>query len=146
MDTPDLHPLALQRVQELLSANDSRRHLSAYGWVEGMPLVFARPDDQVEEVMGFVSIHGRAVVLALTPAEIDDMELWHVTVPSPIFARVPPLLPGTTVGQLCARRSEDKLMAFRVGFWAHSAMIHEIPLRARIDRVDADAPLTSHGP
>ncbi|MFB4414331.1 hypothetical protein, partial [Pantoea sp. ANP04] len=108
-------------------------------WVSGMPVVFAQGAEMVEDVMGFISIHGRAVLLVLTDAPNDELQLWHVTVPSPIFTRVPPLPSGTTLAELCIRHHNNRLMPFRVAFWAHSAAIHQIPLYVRSDNSDANA-------
>lgn len=104
-----------------------------YGWVEGMPVIFADLQDQVEEIMGFASVHGRAVLLAISIPECSEMRLWHLTIPSPIFDRVPPLPSGTTLGELCLKQPQNRLRPFRVSFWAHSAAIHEIPCFVRND-------------
>ncbi|MGV2852905.1 hypothetical protein ACNPON_16250 [Glutamicibacter sp. AGC13] len=143
MNTPELHTPATQRLNELLHYPITQRHLTAYGWVEGMPVVFAHRDELVEDVMGFVSVHGRAVLLALTNAQTDALQLWHVTIPSPLFTRVVPLPSGTTLAELCIRHSENRLMPFRVHFWAHSAALHQIPLYVSNDNHAADAQLSS---
>lgn len=143
MNTPELHTPATQRLNELLHCPITQRHLTAYGWVEGMPVVFAHRDELVEDVMGFVSVHGRAVLLVLTNAQTDALQLWHVTIPSPLFTRVVPLPSGTTLAELCIRNSENRLMPFRVHFWAHSAMLHQIPLYVSNDNHAADAHLSS---
>lgn len=143
MNTPELHTPAIQRLNELLHCPITQRHLTAYGWVEGMPVVFAHQDELVEDVMGFVSVHGRAVLLVLTNAQTDALQLWHVTIPSPLFTRVVPLPSGTTLAELCVRHSENRLMPFRVHFWAHSAMLHQIPLYVSNDNHAADAQLSS---
>jgi len=96
MNTPELRTRATQRVNGLLHSPEAKRHLATYGWVEGMPVVFAEPTDLAEEAMGLVSVHGRAVLLILTDPQTDDLQLWHITVPSPVFAKVPPLPPTTT--------------------------------------------------
>ena len=143
MNTPELHTPAIQRLNELLHCPITQRHLTAYGWVEGMPVVFAHRDELVEDVMGFVSVHGRAVLLVLTNAQTDALQLWHVTIPSPLFTRVVPLPSGTTLAELCIRHSENRLMPFRVHFWAHSAALHQIPLYVSNDNHAADAQLSS---
>lgn len=122
-----------QQLTQLLANEDAQRHLMTYGWVEGMPVIFANPQDQVEEIMGFASVHGRAVLLAIGTPKYNELELWHVTIPSPIFDRVPPLTPGTTLGELCIKQAQNRLRPFRVSFWSHSAAIHEIPCFVRND-------------
>lgn len=122
-----------QQLTQLLANEDAQRHLMTYGWVEGMPVIFAEPQDRVEEIMGFISVHGRAVLLAIGIPEYNELQLWHITIPSPIFDRVPPLAPGTTLGQLCSKQAQNRLKPFRVSFWAHSAAIHEIPCFVRND-------------
>ncbi|GGM01350.1 hypothetical protein JOF39_003684 [Glutamicibacter protophormiae] len=144
MNTPNLHTDTTQRVQELLQCPEARRHLTSYGWLEGMPVVFARPAERVDDVMGLVSVHGRAVLLALTDEAADDIQLWHITVPSPIFARVAPLPSEATVRELCVRHAGNRLTPFRVAFWAHSAAINEIPLHPRTDRNPTQNPSTSY--
>ncbi len=133
MDYPELRSHTSQRISELLSSPEARRHLASYGWTEGMPVVMADRAELLDDVMGFVSIHGRAVLLALGEAESDNLELWHITIPSPIFTRVAPLPPETTLGDLCVRNRQSRLSPFRVSFWAHSAAIHEVPCFIRTD-------------
>ena len=81
--------------------------------------------------MGFASVHGRAIFLAISIPEYNELHLWHVTIPSPIFDPVSPLPSGTTLGQLCNKRDQNRLRTFRVSLWAHSAAIHEIPCFVR---------------
>ncbi|MFR0638462.1 hypothetical protein ACPROK_08005 [Glutamicibacter soli] len=133
MEYPELRTYASQRVEELLSSPAAKRHLASYGWVEGMPVVLADPTERVDDVMGFVSIHGRAVLLALCDTDSEHLELWHITIPSPIFTRVEPLRPETTLAELCVRNDRSRLSPFRVSFWAHSAAIHEVPCFVRTD-------------
>lgn len=142
MNTPELHANAIQRFNELMQCPETRRHLIAYGWVEGMPAVFAHSAELVEDVMGFVSVHGRAVLLILTGTQSEELQLWHITVPSPIFAKVSPVPAGTTLAELCVRHSENRLTTFRVAFWAHSAAIHQIPLYVSSDNNATEHPLT----
>ena len=130
MNTPELQTPATQRIQELLGCPEARRHLSSYGWIEGMPVVFAHATERVEDIMGLVSVHGRAVLLVLSDDETENLQLWHITVPSPIFTRVEPTTPGMMIQELCTRHPESRIIPFRVAFWSHSAAIHEIPLRA----------------
>lgn len=122
-----------QQFAQLLANEDAQRHLMTYGWVEGMPVIFADPQDQIEEIMGFASVHGRAVLLAVGIQEYNELQLWHITIPSPIFDRVPPLPSGTILEHLCIRQAQNRLRPFRVPFWAHSAAIHEIPCFVRND-------------
>lgn len=131
MDIPDLRSRATERISELLGSADARRHLSSYGWTEGMPVVFAEPHELAEDVMGFISTQGRAVLLVLCGSEPDDLQIWHITVPSPIFPETPALAPETTMDELCRRNSQHRLTTFRVGFWSHSAAIHEVPFFVR---------------
>jgi hypothetical protein len=127
----NLRSNATRRITELLNSHAARRHLSTYGWTEGMPVVIAEPHELVEDVMGFISTQGRAVLLVLCGGEPDNLQIWHVTVPSPIFPEVPALPAESTMGDLCRRNSESRLATFRVGYWAHSAAIHEIPFSVR---------------
>lgn len=133
MDSTTHRIWATEQLTQLLANEDAQRHLTTYGWVEGMPVIFAGPQDQVGEIMGFASVHGRAVLLAIIAPGHNELQLWHVTIPSPIFDRVPSLPPGTTLRQLCIRQAQNRLMPFRVSFWAHSAAIHEIPCFVRND-------------
>ena len=134
MNMPELHMRAMQRIEKLLHCPEARTHLTAYGWMEGMPVVFAQRTDPVDEVMGFVSVHGRAVLMVLDDGPTDDLQLWHITVPSPLFPKVPHLPAGTIISELCSRQHTEKMMPFRVAFWSHSAAIHEIPCFVRSDR------------
>ncbi len=133
LDSTAQRAWATQQLARLLTNKDAIRHLMAYGWVEGMPVIFASPQDQVEEIMGLVSVHGRAVLLAVSIPEYNELQLWHITIPSPIFDHVPPVSPGTTLGQLCIKQAHRRLRPFRVSFWNHSAAIHEIPCFVRND-------------
>lgn len=133
MNTPEHQMRAMQHVERLLNCPEARTHLIAYGWTEGMPVVFVQRSDLVDEVMGFVSVHGRAALLVLDDGQADGLQLWHITVPSPLFPKVSPLPAGTTSSELCSRQCTEKLMPFRVAFWSHSAAIHEIPCFVRSD-------------
>ncbi|GAA3301857.1 hypothetical protein GCM10017709_14590 [Glutamicibacter nicotianae] len=133
MNMPERRTRAMQRVEELLHCPEARTLLTSYGWFEGTPVVFAQYADPVDEVMGFVSVHGRAVLMVVDDGQTDEPRLWHITVPSPLFPKVPPLPAGTTISELCSRRRTEKLMPFRVAFWSHSAAIHEIPCFVRSD-------------
>lgn len=136
MNTPELQTPATQRIQELLGCPEARRHLSSYGWIEGMPVVFAHATERVEDIMGLVSVHGRAVLLVLSNDQTKNLQLWHITVPSPIFTRMEPTTPGMTIQELCTRHPESRIIPFRVAYWSHSAAIHEIPLDPYTDRND----------
>ncbi|MGN0128474.1 hypothetical protein [Glutamicibacter soli] len=128
MNIPELHTPAAQRMQELFGCPEARRHLTSYGWMEGMPVVFAHACERVEDIMGLVSVHGRAVLLVRIDGQTNDLQLWHISVPSPIFTRVEPVSPESTIQDLCVRHPKSRLTPFRVAFWSHSAAIHEIPL------------------
>ncbi|WP_417367685.1 hypothetical protein [Glutamicibacter arilaitensis] len=140
MDHSNLRSNATRRITELLNSHEARRHLSTYGWTDGMPVVIAEPHELVEDVMGFISTQGRAVLLVLCGTEPDDLQIWHVTVPSPVFPEVPALAADSTVGDLCRRNSESRLTTFRVGYWAHSAAIHEIPFSIRTQSAPGTEP------
>ena len=134
MNMPERRIRAMQRVEELLHCPEARTLLTLYGWFEGTPVVFAQYADPVDEVMGFVSVHGRAVLMVVDDGQTDELQLWHITVPSPLFPKVPPLPAGTTISELCNMHRTEKLMPFRVAFWSHSAALHEIPCFVRNDR------------
>ncbi len=144
MDTSKIRVQVAQRVNDLLHSDAARRHLMTYGWVEGMPVVFASPTELVDDVMGLVGVHGRAVLLAVHSEHTDEFVLWHVTIPSPIFNRVPALGAATTLADLCVRSAKNRLIAFRVSFWTHSASIHEIPCFVSNDRNLAANPSLSN--
>lgn len=133
MHMPDRHQRAMQLVERLSHCPEARTHLAAYGWMEGMPVVLAQHDDPVDEVMGFVSVHGRAVLMVVAGGQTDELQLWHITVPSPLFPKVAHLPAGTAISELCSRQRTAKLMPFRVAFWSQSAAIHEIPCFVRND-------------
>lgn len=116
-----------QLVAELLGAREGRAHLSQFGWVQGMPIVMATAKERLIDVMGLASVHGRAVLIAMAQENNRELNLMHVSIPNPVLAVVQASEPEATIESFFNRLSQEKMVEFRVEYWAHSSVAHRIP-------------------
>ncbi|WP_333615312.1 hypothetical protein [Glutamicibacter sp.] len=117
-------------VAELLGSREGLDHLSEYGWVQGMPVVMATPNEPLDDVMGLVSIHGRAVLVAMEDVETEDLRFVHVSMPCPFLHVVAATSSGTTTGSFFDRVKHESMVTFRVQYWKHSAVANAVPISA----------------
>lgn len=98
-----------------------------------MPIVLAQPHEQLDGVMGLVSIHGRSAVVAIYDEPDDHLSFWFVSLPNPALENVLVEPRGRTVGEFIAPGTPDGARTFRIRHWAHSAITFEIPCYVRSD-------------
>lgn len=116
-----------QRVAELLGAREGREHLNQYGWVQGLPIVMATTAEKLIDVMGLVSIHERAVLIALASAENHQVQLMHVSMPNAVLRVVAAADEEAMIESLFDLVARQEMTEFRVKYWAHSAVAQRIP-------------------
>src|SRR5699024_994140 len=98
-----------------------------------MPIVLAQPHEQLDGVMGLVSIHGRSAVVVIYDEPDDHLSFWFVSLPNPALENVLVEPRGRTVGEFIAPGTPDGARTFRIRHWAHSAITFEIPCYVRSD-------------
>jgi len=116
-----------ERTAELLGSREGRKHLSQHGWTQGMPVVMAGAQELLDDVMGLVSVHGRAALIAMIDPRSDDLQFLHVSAPSPVLEIVTPAAARTRIASLFAAAEDEGMQTFRVKYWQHSAVAHLIP-------------------
>lgn len=117
-----------ERVSELLGSREGRKHLSAHGWVQGMPVVMTVPTEPVNDVMGLVSMHGRPVLVAMFDTTANELKFIYVSTPNPALQQVELEKESTQIQELFSRTEQEGLMTFRVKYWDCSAVAHPIPV------------------
>ena len=120
-----------ERVAELLRTRSGRSHLAKYGWFKGMPIVMTTPSEPVNDVMGMVSMHGQAALVAMIDPECGELEFLYVSTPQPALKQVPAEADDQRIAGLFARTADSGLATFRVKYWAHSAVAHRVPAMPR---------------
>lgn len=118
---------AAQRAAELLGSREGRKHLGAYGWAPGMPVVMTQPLEALDDVMGLVSVHKRPVLVAMLETQTDELKFLHISEPSPVLEVVPGSAPRSTISDLFGQAESSGMTPFRVKYWKHSAVAHAIP-------------------
>ncbi len=116
-----------ERVTELLGSREGRQHLSAHGWVQNMPVVMTAAKESANDVMGLVSMHGRAVLVAMIDPQSSELKLIHVSMPNQALKPVEVEAEETRIGSLFQRAAREGSTTFRVKYWEHSAVAHPIP-------------------
>lgn len=120
-----------ERVADLLGSREGREYLSQYGWVQGMPVVMATANELLSDVMGLVSVHGRAVLIAMASPETEELHFVHVSTPSPVLNEVAPSSADALVGSFFERVERESMVTFRVAYWKYSAVANAIPAFSR---------------
>lgn len=116
-----------ERVAELLGSREGRKHLSQFGWVEGMPVVMSESHEALDDVMGLVSVHGRAVLIAMIDPRSEQLLFLHISAPNPALSIVNSVAEGTNISSLFEAAEHEGMMTFRVKYWKYSAVAHLIP-------------------
>lgn len=116
-----------QRVAALLGSREGRKHLAAFGWKQGMPVVMTQPSEPLDDVMGLVSVHKSPVLVAMAEMETGELKFLHISEPSAALQVVPPCGPRTRASDLFEQAEQTGMRTFRVKYWKHSAVAHAIP-------------------
>ena len=115
------------RVANLLATREGKAHLSLYGWVPGMPIVMTQPTETFNDAMGMVSIHGRAVLVAMLDPQTEELHILHVTTPQAALKVTKACADRLTTAEFFNRLTTETIAEFRVKFWKHTAVAHKIP-------------------
>lgn len=116
-----------ERIADLLGSREGREYLSQYGWAQGMPVVMATANELLSDVMGLVSVHGRAVLIAMANPETEELHFVHVSTPSPVLNEVAPSSADALVGSFFERVESESMETFRMAYWKYSAEANAIP-------------------
>ena len=116
-----------ERVSELLGSREGRKHLSEYGWAQGMPIVMTVSTESVNDVMGLVSMHGRSVLVAMLDPQSDELKFLYVAMPNPALETVGCEKDSTPISDLFERAELQGLVTFRSKYWESSTVTHPVP-------------------
>ena len=117
-----------QRVAQLLGSRKGREHLAAFGWKPGMPVIMTQPSEKLDDVMGLVSVHQGAVLVAMTEPCTDELRFLHISEPSPALKVVESCPPERAIISLFEQAERAGMSMFRVKYWKYSAVAHAIPV------------------
>lgn len=115
------------RVAEFLTTREGKSHLEQYGWFKGMPVVITNHVESLNDAMGMVSVHGRAVLLAMIAPGSDHLQLLYITTPQNALRVVDVASPKKTSGQFFKEVLAVGSKEFRVKHWRHTAVALAIP-------------------
>jgi hypothetical protein len=119
-------------VSEAIGSRQGREHLSAHGWVQGMPIVIAQPEEIVKDVMSLVAAHQPPVLVATFNPE--DNELWflYVAIGCTALKVEDPLEEHTSIGELYKMAVGSSFLTFRIDQMPTSSVVHAMePQRVR---------------
>ncbi len=109
-------------------SREGRKHLSEYGWVQGMPIVMTAPTESVNDVMGLVSMHGRPVLVTMLDPQTDELKFLYVAMPNSALQTVGCELDSTTISVLFQRAELHGLVTIRSKYWEFSTVTHPVPV------------------
>lgn len=115
-------------VAEFLGARERRTYLKGYGWSQGMPIIMARANEPLEDVMGLVATHpGPALIASIDPVNLL-LRFLHVSTPTGALKDVDVCPDSTEVWTLFAHAEHGGIATFRTKYTPHSSVAHLLPL------------------
>lgn len=96
-----------------------------------MPVVMAATNESLSDVMGLVSVHGRAALIAMANPETEELHFVHVSTPSPVLNEVAPSSADALVGSFFERVERESMVTFRMAYWKYSEVANAIPTFSR---------------
>ena len=114
-------------VAALLDSRDGRKHLARHGWKKGMAIVMTQPSEPLEDVMGLVSVHPGAVLVAMVDENSQDLRFIHVSETSAALQVVEESAREMSFGNFVDALELSGMATFRVRYWKHSAVAHILP-------------------
>lgn len=127
------------RVADFLATREGKAHLSDFGWAPGMPIVMTQPAESLNDAMGMVSLHGRAVLIAMLDAHTEELLMAHVTIPQAALTVTKAATDRLTMGEFFDHLTTQSIAEFRAKFWKHTAVAHKIPTCTAMRTVNATA-------
>ena len=112
---------------QLVASRAGRRLLETHGWRPATPIVVARYDEPLNDVMVLVGVHDYPLLLAMLEPRTQNLCLVHVTFCCPDLQVVPVVPDCYTAGQLHQEAVATSLLTFRAKYWEHSAVAHAYP-------------------
>lgn len=113
-------------VSEVIGSRQGRAQLSSHGWVQGMPIVIAQPEETVNDVMSLVAAHQPPALIATLDPANNDLWFLYVSIGCTALQVVDPLESHTTVSQLYKTAMGSSFLTFRIAQMATSSMVHAI--------------------
>ena len=115
-------------VAALLDSREGRKQLARYGWKEGMAIVMTQPSEPLEDVMGLVSIHRGAALVAMVDEVSQNLRFIHVSETSAALHIVEESASSMSFGIFFDALELTGVATFRVRYWKHSAVAHILPV------------------
>lgn len=113
-------------VSEIINSRQGRAQLSAHGWVQGMPIVIAQPEESLSDVMSLVAAHQPPVLVATTDPTNGDLWFMYVSIGCTALQVVEPLSQETTIEQLYRAAIPTSFLTFRIAQMPASSVVHAI--------------------
>lgn len=117
-----------ERVALLLDSREGRKYLARHGWKEGMAIVMTLPAEPLEDVMGLVSVHPGAVLVAMVDEDSQDLRFIHVSETSAALQVVEESARGMSFGNFVDALELSGVATFRIRYWKYSAVAHILPV------------------
>lgn len=117
-----------ERVAEFIGARETRAYLESHGWVQGMPIIMAKPHEPLDDVMGLVAIQQGPALVATVDPSTEELRFLYVSTPSAALKDVPPCRPETDVCKLFEAAARSESITFRSRYTPHSAVAHLVPV------------------
>lgn len=115
-------------VAEFLGARERRTYLEGFGWSQGMPIIMARANEPLEDVIGLVATHpGPALIASIDPVNLL-LRFLHVSTPTDALKDVDTWPGSTQVWTLFALAERSGIATFRTKYTPHSTVAHLLPL------------------
>ncbi|MGP5581679.1 hypothetical protein ACTXOF_14290 [Glutamicibacter arilaitensis] len=86
-----------------------------------------QPAESLNDSMGMVSLHGRAVLIAMLNPQTEELLMAHVTTPQVALTVTKAATDRLTMGEFFEHLTTKSIAEFRVKFWKHTAVAHKIP-------------------
>lgn len=113
-------------VSEIINSRQGRAQLSAHGWVQGMPIVIAQPEESLSDVMSLVAAHQPPVLIATTDPTNGDLWFMYVSIGCTALQVVEPMPQETSIEQLYRSAVSSSFLTFRIEQMPASSVVHAI--------------------
>lgn len=115
-----------EQVSEIIGSRQGRSQLSAHGWVQGMPVVIAQPEEKLSDVMSLVAAHQPPALIATLNPQNSDLWFMYVSIGCTSLQIVEPLSSTTTLEQFYHAASAVGVLTFRIAQMPASSVVHAI--------------------
>lgn len=117
-----------ENVAEIMNSRQGRQALERHGWVQGMPIVMAQPEEKLSDAMALVCVHEPPVLLATLEPLTDELCFTHIVVGCSALEPVEIRDEASTTRDLYLEALQRKsFLTFRVNGHVHSSVAHALP-------------------